>query len=124
MAGSEPRPRRPFPDVTGPVRVGDRPGRGIIAFVLYTLGALVLALAGLVLVRRRHQRLLAISACLVPLGYLIAGLGLFVKGGGALGMLYLGVLIVLLGLVGVVVFGVGTLRARRDEQSGDLLPPI
>jgi len=92
--------------------------------VLYTLGALVLALAGLVLVRRRHQRLLAISIGLVPLGYLIAGVGLLVEGGAALGMFYFGTLVVLLGLVGIVVFGVASLRARCDERSSGLLPPM
>ena len=84
----------------------------------------MLALVGVAMVRRPHNRLWVLSAALVVLGYLIAGLGFFVEGAAALGVLYLGALVVLIGLVGVVVFGVAGFRARRESQSSDVLPRI
>jgi drug/metabolite transporter (DMT)-like permease len=91
--------------------------------VLYTLGALVVGLAGVALVRRPHRRLLALSAASVVLGYVMIGLGFLVSGGAALGVFYLGALVVLLGFTGVVVFGIASLRARRHDRSRDFFPP-
>jgi hypothetical protein len=91
--------------------------------VLYTLGGLVLALVGVAVIRRPHPRLLVLSASLVVLGFVVGALAILAEGGAALGRFYLGVFVALLGIVGVVVFGVARLRDRRDGPFSRM-PPL
>jgi len=91
--------------------------------VLYTLGALVLAIVGVAIVRRPHPHLLVLSASMVFLGFVTGALAFLAEGGAALGLFYLGTLVVLLGMVGVVVFGVARLRDRRNGPSRGM-PPL
>ena len=93
--------------------------------VVYTLGIAVLAAVGVIAVRRPHRRLLVVSSLAVPVGCLAAGLGLLAGGAGALVWMYLGALIALVGMVGVVVFVVGERRSEANDHAGSrLMPPL
>jgi hypothetical protein len=91
--------------------------------VAYTLGAAVLALVGLIVVREPHRRLLCASMLALLVGYVAVGIGLLVGGVATLAWMYIGALVLLLGSVGVLVFGLAKLWSADDGGTG-MAPPF